>query len=103
MLSRTCVLIVSVRVAAAMEPVNPNVFVVVPRSTYRYSSFADQLPTSAVSTPPPSVQPLLVSLKLPEACCNMLREVLPVKCVSFSRRPAHAAPPVTYHSQPCWA
>ena len=44
---------------------NEKLLVTVPRSTYRYSSFADQLEfQSAVSTPPPTVHPPRFVLKL---------------------------------------
>src|ERR1700719_4901650 len=42
----------------------PYVCVSVPRSTKRYSSFADQPPPSLVSTPAPTVQPVRVAEKL---------------------------------------
>src|SRR6202158_6318235 len=42
----------------------PYVCVSVPRSTNRYSSFADQPPPSLVSTPAPTVQPVRVAEKL---------------------------------------
>ena len=84
----------------------PIVSVTLPRSTNRYSSFADQPPVSFVSTPAPEVQPTLVVEKPTEPGRNgpgckaagktvVLAEPVNVR-VSFTV--PHARPPVTYHN-----
>src|SRR5260370_31790845 len=71
-----------------------------PRSTHKYSSLADQpVPAHEVSTPVPTVQPLLVVLKPATAGDGNAVDVT----VSLKSTCAHAPPPVTYHIQQSWA
>src|SRR4029077_8645477 len=112
MLSMAC----TVRVAVAAPPVlnaganagliaMPIVPVTLPRSTNRYSSFADQPPPSFVSTPAPKVQPTLVVEKLAEAGRNgpgckppgKIVELAEPVNVRVSFTVPHARPPVRYH------
>src|SRR3984885_15420454 len=84
----------------------PYVCVSVPRSTKRYSSFADQPPPSLVSTPPPTVQPVRVAEKLAPLGrngpgCSAPGEIVGVAKTlhaSFSLTVAQAKPPVAYHN-----
>src|ERR1700682_1864715 len=83
----------------------PYVCVSVPRSTKRYSSFADQPPPSLVSTPAPTVQPVRVAEKLAALGRNGPGCSAPGKITglakplnaSLSFTVPQAKPPVTYH------
>ena len=67
---------------------------ILPRSRYRYSALAVQLPQRWVSTPPPTVPPPLVVLLLTEPVTAGMLIRLKV-CLMFPQAP----PPVTYHNQ----
>src|SRR5262245_56407994 len=105
----------TVLVALAAAPANPGragliaigiVSVTWPRSTNRYSSFADQPPPSFVSTPAPTVQPTRVVEKPTEPGrkgpgCRGPAKIVGLAepaYVRFVLTVPHARPPVTYHS-----
>src|SRR4029077_18040227 len=114
MLSITCAVLVAVATPPVLNA-GPNagligiaiVSVTLPRSTKRYSSFADQTPPSLVSTPAPRVQPTLVVEKPTELPKNGPGCRAPGKIVGlaepanvrFSLTVPHARPPVRYHSK----